>query len=92
MNNARRKAIRAIIKKIEAGNRDWESIESDLTDIMDEETDAMENIPESLQDTERYYTCEESVGYLDDAIGCIDPDDEDAAENVVKALSMIDGV
>lgn len=90
MNNARRKAIRAIIKKIEAGNRDWESIESGLTDIMDEETDAMENIPESLQDTERYYTCEESVGYLDDAIGCIDPDDEDAADNVVKALSLIE--
>lgn len=92
MNNARRKAIRAIIKRIEAGNPDWESIESELMDLMDEETDAMENIPESLQDTDRYITCEESVSYLDDAIGCIDPEDEDTSDNVINTLMMIDGI
>ena len=92
MNNARRKAIRGIIRSIEKGNPNWNMIESELYNILDEETYAMENIPESLQDSDRYITCEESVGYLDDAIGCIDPEDEDAAENVINALAQIDGV
>lgn len=92
MNNARRKMIRAIIKRLQGPSPDWTSIESDLNDLLDEETDAMDNIPDSLQDTDRYQICEESVEYLDEAIGYIEPEDPDSAENVITALRQIDGI
>ena len=84
--------IRAIIKRLQGPSPDWTSIESDLNDLLDEETDAMDNIPDSLQDTDRYQICEESVEYLDEAIGYIEPEDPDSAENVIAALRQIDGV
>lgn len=84
--------IRAIIKRLQGPSPDWTSIESDLNDLLDEETDAMDNIPDSLQDTDRYQICEESVEYLDEAIGYIEPEDPDSAENVITALRQIDGI
>ncbi|MGN1155664.1 MAG: hypothetical protein ACI4TK_05770 [Agathobacter sp.] len=92
MNNARRKVVRNVICELKKKNPDWDMIESELTDVLDEETDAMENIPESLQDTERYQTCEESVDYLDSAIGEIDPDDPECAESIIDLLEQIDGI
>ena len=92
MNNARRGAIRDVICELEKENPDWNMIESELTDILDEETEAMENIPESLQDTDRYQICEESVDYLDSAISEIDPDDPECAETIINILEQIDGI
>lgn len=92
MNNTRRKAIRTVIKALQEPKIDWDWIESELNDVLDDETDAMESIPESLQDTDRYTTCEESVGFLEEAIDCIDEEDEDAAETIIEVLSQIDGI
>ena len=54
MNNARRKVIHGVIRELKKTEPYWNMIESELTDILDEETEAMENIPESIQDTDRY--------------------------------------
>ena len=92
MNNARRKVIHGVIRVLKKTEPYWNMIESELTDILDEETEAMENIPESLQDTDRYQICEESIDYLDSAIGEIDPEDPECAETIIGILEQIDGI
>ena len=92
MNNARRKAIRNVISQIEKPDPNWNMIESELNSILDEETDAMDNILESLQDTDRYQICEESIDYLDSAIGEIDPEDPECADTIIGILEQIDGI
>ena len=92
MNNARRKEIRNVICELKKSEPDWDTIESELADILDEETEAMENIPESLQDTDRYQICEESIDYLDSAIGEINPEDPECAESIIDLLEQIDGI
>lgn len=84
--------IRAIIKRLQGPSPDWTSIESDLNDLLDEETDAMDNIPDSLQDTDRYQICEESVDLLEEALGEFDSEDLECAETIIDLLGRIDGV
>lgn len=92
MNNTRRKVIRTVIKELRTAEPDWDWVEAELNGLLSEESDALENIPESLQDTDRYMVCEESVDYLEEAHGYVDPDDEDAAKNVIEVLEQIDGI
>lgn len=42
-----------------------------IRDVRYEEQDAMDNIPENLQSSERYETMEEAVDHLDDALDAI---------------------
>lgn len=98
MNEARRRRIRKVIKAVSSPNQDWDAIQMELSDLLDEETEAMENIPESLQESDRYYICEESVDYLETALSAADVDIDDpescleAIDEIVDALSQIDGV
>ena len=45
---------------------------TNLTYIKEDEEEAMGNVPESLQETDRYIRMEESVDFLNDAIDTID--------------------
>lgn len=81
-----------MIHELEKPEPNWTLVESELSDVLDEETEAMENIPESLQDTDRYQICEESIDFLDSAIGEIDPEDPECAESIIDLLRQIDGV
>lgn len=92
MNNSRRKAIRNIIKLLRESCPNFDYIEAELNDILEEETEAMENIPESLQDTDRYMIAEDSVNCLDEALGALDADDPNCIEEVIDALQQIDGI
>ena len=92
MNNIRRKRIRMVIKELQGPAPDWDYVESELNDLLSEENEAFENIPENLQDTDRYIIAEESCDYLDEAIGYIDPDDDDCTAYVIETLQQIDGV
>ena len=71
MNNNRRKRLREIE---EALDKCW----SLLSDIFDEETECLDNIPENLQDTDR---CEKMRMYADSI--------EDACGFVEEALSSV---
>lgn len=39
-----------------------------LEDLLQEEEDAMDNVPESLHDSDRYHDMEEAVDFISDAI------------------------
>lgn len=43
-----------------------------LNSILDEEQDCMDNIPENLRETDRYYTMEECVDTLGEVISSLD--------------------
>lgn len=65
MNNIRRKQLKSILEEIE-------EIKSRLEDVLADEEEAFDNIPENLQGTERYERAEEVVEYLTDAVDNLD--------------------
>ena len=78
MNNTRRKAIRKSIQDIneiipladslKSIVTDVEIIKADIECIQYDEEDARDNIPENLQDSERYWASNEACDTLSDAV------------------------
>lgn len=60
MNDKRRKSIRTAIEHL---NRASVIIDQ----VSDEESDALDNIPENLQDSDRYVAMEDAIESLSDA-------------------------
>lgn len=75
------KARRAILTKVCDSLVD---LQEEVSGVRDEEEEAMENLPESLQGSERYEQMEEAVGVLDDA--------NDLFDELMDKLQEIDGV
>lgn len=71
MNNTRRKTIRNIRLSLE-------DIMVTLESTRDDEQDAFDNLPESLQESERGERMQECIDYLDEAIGSL----EEAMDNL----------
>ncbi len=71
MNNERRKRIDALLEKLDA-------IGTDIDILLDEEQEAFDSLPESLQDGERGQKMTEAVDQLGEA--------KSALEDVVTAL------
>lgn len=65
MNKQRRKTLNEIYKKV-AELRDW------LEEVKDEEENYRDNIPENLQNSDRYGIAEEACDNLDSAISSLD--------------------
>ena len=81
MNKARRKALYAIVTRlqfVDNKNKDAvSSIKSDLESILYDEEYAMDNIPENMQGSYRYEMAEEACDNLQSAIDALDDDDID---------------
>lgn len=60
MNKARKQKIKEAIRYIDQGT-------VILVDVLDQETDTMNNWPENLQGTSRYEQCEDAVDGLETA-------------------------
>lgn len=65
MNKARRISIMKTINSLQI-------LKSDVENIQSEEQDAYDNLPESLQDSERGDRMQEAIDNLDDAMTLID--------------------
>ena len=65
MNKARRLSIMKTINSLQI-------LKSDVENIQSEEQDAYDNLPESLQDSERGDRMQDAIGNLDDALTLID--------------------
>ena len=64
MNNKRRKTIGLVINSLE-------NLSTDLEDVAQEESDAYENMPESLQQSDRGSIIEDNIYNLEDCISQI---------------------
>lgn len=76
MNNTRRKKIQTAVSQIQSAN-------AVLSAVLDEEQDAMDNMPENLQESDRYSAMEEAVDALEEAIDALDT----AADSLSGILS-----
>lgn len=65
MNKARRVSLNRIINALT-------ELKDDLETVKGEEEEAMDNMPESLQDSDRYCAMEEAVDNMDNAIDELD--------------------
>ena len=61
MNKIRRKKLSEIIDRIQA-------ITNDLENILSEEEDYRDNMPENLQSSEKYETSDNACSFMQDAI------------------------
>ena len=64
MNNKRRKTIGLVINSLE-------NLSADLEDVAQEESDAYENMPESLQQSDRGSIIEDNIYNLEECISQI---------------------
>lgn len=76
MNKQRRKALEEIIGELE-------NQKSAIEAILDEEQEAYDNIPESLQDTDRANQIYENIDALQDAIDNLESEVIDALQELV---------
>lgn len=67
MNNARRKDIAAIVSRLQAVQSEFESIRDDLQSVAEAEREAFDNMPESLQSSERGEACSAAADALENA-------------------------
>lgn len=86
MNKIRRKALRAIITKLEELETIRSAIREELEEIMDEEQEALDNMPESLQESERGQQMQE---YIDSISSVMDDLDYIDVESMGQALEEI---
>lgn len=89
MNKARRNAIDDVISDIEEMKSLYDEIIEKLTIIRDDETDFMDNIPENLQSSERYYNAEEAVDNLESALSDLEDIEFD---DIIDCLEEAKGV
>ena len=75
MNKSRRARLNATINALT-------ELRSDLEIVHDEEDEAMENMPESLQESDRYYAMEEACDNMSDAMDALD-EAVDALESAI---------
>lgn len=87
MNNNRRKEIERAINRlwtfeieISETMSKLEDLKSDVEDILTDEEDARDNIPESLQDSERYEKSDAACDNLSNAV--------DALEDIIISTSI----
>lgn len=75
MNKERRKQIEGMIDKLD-------NIKEHISDILDDEQNALDNMPDSIQYGERGYIMRVAIDFLDDAIGNI----VDAIDNLYEVI------
>jgi len=78
MNKARRKAISKILSEIEGLdiNDKFEDLRSELETIKDEEEEAYNNLPESMQNGDKGEAMQAAIDSLDNAIQALSDIDE----------------
>jgi uncharacterized coiled-coil DUF342 family protein len=67
MNKDRRKAIDALLERIEQLKTDIDALASEIETIKDEEQDYYDNMPESFQDGDKGQRAQEAIDALDNA-------------------------
>ena len=83
MNNERRKRIKLAIENLQNLQAQVESIKDEVEDLQGEESDAFDNLPESLQSSDKGLSMEACIDNLSSAANDLDSFDFDA---VVTAL------
>lgn len=90
MNNTRRKAITELNTRLEKLSSDLVELDEQLEFLLDEEQEYFDNMPDSLQSSERGSTAEEAIGalgYARDNLDAVVSGIDDVRENLNEALA-----
>lgn len=90
MNKKRRKALGEVMKKIEELQSSLSELLGDLEAIREEEEEYRDNIPENLQDSDKYWKADAAVDALVSAYDALDAADSDMDEAVGNILEAIE--
>lgn len=82
MNKERRSTLADIIDELTSLKERIEDQRSKLDDVISQETEAIENVPENLQDSDRFVAMQENCDNMETAAGYID----DALDNLEQAI------
>lgn len=85
MNKERRKAIAAIIDRLEELDTLRASILEDLQEIEGEERESFDNMPEGLQESERGQRISDAADKLEEATGALDGWDVDEIRTALES-------
>lgn len=88
MNRMRRKELAAIIEKLEELDALREEIRERIAAVQEEEQEALDNMPESLQDSEKGQQMQEYIDTMENVTGELDLID---IEDLADQLSEICG-
>lgn len=88
MNKIRRKELARIIEKLEQLDALREEIREELASVMDEEQEALDNMPESLQESEKGEQMQEYIDTMENVTGELDLID---IEDLIDQLQEIIG-
>lgn len=86
MNDTRRKELRKIITRLEKINYELREINSDLMDIITEEEEAYDNLPEGIQASERGEKMQNTIDQLYDAQSDLDDMDLEEIYNQIEEI------
>jgi len=85
MNAVRRRTITKLIGRLNGLLGQMEDLLGDIDIVREEENEALNNIPESLMETDRYAQIEAAADNLEDAYDTFS-DMKDSLEDVVNSL------
>lgn len=88
MNKARRASLKLALTKIETLTACIEEIKEDLQNVLDEEEEAYENLPESIQGSERGEQMQEYIEALEAAIDSLDELDTDELHSSIEEIAL----
>ena len=86
MNTKKRKALKNVIKKLEALDKLRQEVYEMLEEVRDKETEALENMPESLQESERGRQMLEYIDSMDSTMDGLDIMDVQAAVDQLQEI------
>ena len=88
MNKARRASLKLALSKIETLTAYIEEIKEDLQGVLDEEEEAYENLPESIQGSEQGEQMQEYIEALEEAIDSLDEFDADELYTSIEEIIL----
>lgn len=89
MNNKRRKELKGIIDRLSNLQEEYEGIYNDLDSIINDEQEAFDNLPESLQYGERGQNMEDIISKLEDIRDNIETAKDDISENYIPTIEEV---
>lgn len=91
MNAERRKRIDAVIESINKIKEQFVDLRCEISDIKDGEEEAMNNLPESMQDGDRGQAMQDSIDAIDEAYSAIMDDSIIDLDEAVSRLEAAKG-
>ena len=87
MNNERRKKIVGIIDRLNKVKEEINDLRCEVSSLQDEEQEAYDNLPESMQDGERGTAIQDKIDELESAYGAIM---DDSMIDLDEAISQLE--